>query len=122
MARMRAIGSNASQPQDVPAVEILPRQASRPVQASADEPPPTWPLRVVDILLLVAFLVLARLRAFPLRDTDFWWHLRTGDLIRQTGRVPQTDWYTYTWPNNPGPTSIGAFQVLLSWGISTAAW
>ena len=52
---------------------------------------PAWRSRLADgvldrFLLALTFL----LGAFPLKDTDFYWHLRTGDWIRQTGRVPRT--------------------------------
>ena len=51
--------------------------------------------KVLDFALLLAFLALTfLLGVFPLKDTDFWWHLRTGDLIRQTGKVPTVDTYT----------------------------
>lgn len=31
-----------------------------------------------------------------IRDPDFWWHLKTGQLILQRGRLFQTDPFTYT--------------------------
>ena len=71
--------------------ESLPVPAKKPRPALALMP------ALLDMLLIGAFLALTfLLGVFPLRDTDFWWHLRTGDLIRQTGQVPQTDLYTYT--------------------------
>ncbi len=36
------------------------------------------------------------LGAFPLKDADIFWHLRTGDLIRETGHVPRADLFTFT--------------------------
>ncbi len=33
-------------------------------------------------------------------DADLWWHLRTGEAIWGNGRVPQTDIFSYTIPNN----------------------
>ena len=35
-----------------------------------------------SLFLALTFL----LGAFPLKDADIYWHLRTGDLIRQTGQ------------------------------------
>jgi len=32
---------------------------------------------------------------FPLTDTDFWWHLKTGELMFERGTIPHYDWYTY---------------------------
>lgn len=48
-------------------------------------------------LFLSAVLIAA---AFPvtsaIRDPDFWWHLRSGQLILQTGGLLHTDPFTYT--------------------------
>jgi hypothetical protein len=32
----------------------------------------------------------------PIADPDFWWHLRTGQLISETGAIPKTDPYSST--------------------------
>jgi len=61
------------------------------------------------------------LGAFPLKDADIFWHLRTGNLIRETGQVPRTDICTFT--RGTTTTSEGApwidlhwlFQVGVSW-------
>ena len=61
-----------------------------------------WATRALDGSLIVLFLVLTfLLGAFPLKDADIYWHLRTGDLIRQTGKVPQTDIFTFTREGTP---------------------
>lgn len=74
-------------------------------------------LRLFDWTLVASFLALAfLLGVFPLKDTDFWWHLRTGDLIRQTGQVPTTDLYTFTVPKAPWIDLHWLFQVAISWG------
>jgi hypothetical protein len=36
-----------------------------------------------------------------IRSLDYWWHLRTGQLIVETGAVPRVDPYTYTVPGAP---------------------
>ena len=47
---------------------------------------PVRGLGLIDASLVVLFLGLTFLLAiFPLKDADFYWHLRTGDLIRKTG-------------------------------------
>ena len=75
-------------------------------------------LHPIEVLLVAAFLLLVFLLGiFPLKDTDFWWHLRTGDLIRSTGKIPRTDLYTYTTPPDaPWIDLHWGFQVLLSIG------
>src|SRR4051812_36435021 len=99
--------------------ENLPAKAPRPPPASRkafDDGAPPAGLRLLDALLLLAFLALTfLLGAFPLKDTDFWWHLRTGDLIRQTSTVPRTDLYTYTVPDKPWIDLHWVYQVAISW-------
>jgi len=73
-------------------------------------------LGLFDAVLIGLFLALAfLLGVFRLKDTDFYWHLRTGDLIRQTGRIPHVDFYTYTRAGAPWIDLHWVFQVLISW-------
>src|SRR4051794_1984720 len=103
--------------------ESPPAQAprSKPVADTSrgDLARPSVRVRLLDATLVVAFLALTfLLGVFPLKDTDFWWHLRTGDLIRQTGRVPTTDLYTFTVPDHPWTDLHWGFQVALSLGYA----
>lgn len=53
----------------------------------------------VPLSLMLAVAVLASVIGFtPLHSLDYWWHLRTGELIAETGSVPKVDSYTYTVP------------------------
>lgn len=81
---------------------------------------PEWGLVGLDALIVAAFLGLTFLLGiFPLKDTDFWWHLRTGDLIRQNGEVPRIDPYLYGGPpEKPWIDLHWGFEVLLSWGFA----
>ena len=91
---------------------VVPREEA----ASSGLRPPLAPA-LLDVVLIGAFLALTfLLGAFPLKDTDFWWHLRTGDLIRQTGQVPRTDLYTFTAADHRWIDLHWGFQVALSWG------
>ena len=73
-------------------------------------------LKVADAVLVALFLALTfLLGVFPLNDTDFWWHLRTGDLIRQNGQVPRLDWYSFGAATHPWIDLHWGFQVGLSW-------
>lgn len=67
----------------------------------------------VGILLLVLGLTFV-LGIFPQHDTDFWWHLRTGDLILKTGQLPRTDWYTFGAASHAWIDLHWGFQVALS--------
>ena len=51
-------------------------------------------------LLLIVYLLLTNNYRF-LQDSDTGWHIRTGDLIRQTGSVPRTDVFSYTVAGQP---------------------
>ena len=39
--------------------------------------------------------------AGPVQDSDFWWHLKTGQLIAAAGRVPTADVFSYTIRGRP---------------------
>lgn len=43
-------------------------------------------------IFVFAFMLASR----PIRDADFWFHLKTGEYITQTGLIPRTDTFTFT--------------------------
>ncbi|MFO0888633.1 MAG: hypothetical protein U0790_05730 [Isosphaeraceae bacterium] len=94
-----------------------PRPRSRPgTDAASDQPVSRWGLRAIDASLVGLFLALTFLLGiFPLKDADFHWHLRTGDLIRKTGQVPRVDFYTFTCQGKPWIDLHWIFQVGISW-------
>ncbi len=56
----------------------------------------------------------------PIRDPDFWWHLRSGQLILQDGGLLHTDPFTYTvsshvWTMHEWLTEV-LFAELYRWG------
>jgi hypothetical protein len=56
----------------------------------------------------------------PIRDPDFWWHLRSGQLILQHGGLLHTDPFTYTvsshvWTMHEWLTEV-VFAELYRWG------
>ena len=61
-------------------------------------------------LLLWTFLSLC----YPLYDTDFWWHLKTGEWILREGTVPQVDLYTFTEETTPWIDLHWGFQILIT--------
>jgi tetratricopeptide (TPR) repeat protein len=93
-------------------------RAQTPAPPQPDPVEQSWGIRFTDAPILSVFLSLAfLLGVFPLNDTDFWWHLRTGDLIRQTGEVPTFDTYLYGGdPQKPWVDLHWGFEVLLSLG------
>jgi tetratricopeptide (TPR) repeat protein len=97
---------------------VVDRPRSKSTRAEADLSASTAG-RVADLGLIVAFLALTFLLGiFPLKDTDFWWHLKAGDIIRQTGTVPTVDTFTYGAEDHKWVDLHWVFQVLLSWGYA----
>ena len=85
---------------------------------SRGEAPPSslWGARLADVCLIVLFLTLTcLLGSFPLKDADIYWHLRTGDLIRESGQVPRTDIFTFTREGVPWIDLHWLFQIGISW-------
>ena len=75
-----------------------------------------WKSSLADAGLITLFLSLTfLLGAFPLKDVDFYWHLRTGDLIRQTGQVPRVDIFTFERQGTPWIDLHWVFQIGISW-------
>jgi hypothetical protein len=77
------------------------------VKQSAPEP---WGRLLLASLPALAFL----LGCTPMSDFDVWWHLRTGQLILQSGAVPRVDLFTYTNATRPWIDVHWLFQVGLA--------
>lgn len=108
----------ARRPRTQAAAAPRPRGEVASPSSAPPAPPPSWGARLADAGLIAAFLALAfLLGAFPLRDTDFWWHLRTGDLVRRGAGLPATDWYTFGAAGRRWTDLHWLFEVALSWGF-----
>ncbi len=71
--------------------------------------------RFLNWLAVAALLALAAARAsLPLTHDDLFGHLRTGERIVETGRVPLTDPFSFTRP--------GTRWITHEWGFSLATW
>ncbi len=71
---------------------------------------------LADAGLVALFLALTfLLGVFPLKDADIFWHLRTGQLIRESGQVPRVDIFTYTREGVPWIDLHWIFQIAVSW-------
>src|SRR5258708_6473450 len=69
--------------------------------------PPAWLRPAVLILSAICLLGLFSTEA---HDTDFWWHLKTGEYIVQHHALPVPDPFAYTTAMNP-PAYPGEEQV-----------
>jgi len=73
-----------------------------------------WGARVWSALPWIALVGLALAVSLQeIRAFDYWWHLRTGALIAETGSVPKVDVYTYTVPGNRWIDVHWLFQLVL---------
>src|SRR5436305_557499 len=108
-----ALMSTVSLPEPRPG----PRPAvTRPGKKRGSADAPARGLYLIDASLVLLFLGLTFLLAiFPLKDADFYWHLRTGDLIRKTGQIPRVDFYTFTRAGTPWIDLHWIFQLGISW-------
>jgi hypothetical protein len=56
-------------------------------------------LPVLDVRalgVLVVYMIFAAVSFLGFTDPDFWWHLRTGQLIADTGSIPKADPFSFT--------------------------
>ena len=72
--------------------------------------------KVFQVYVFVnAFLFASR----AMNDADFWFYLKTGEYILQTGSIPRTELWSFTFPGNPyiahGWLAGVIFYVLYSW-------
>lgn len=65
------------------------------------------------LLLLAPMLLLIVVRFFVApTDPDYWWHVRTGQYIVETGSLPRVDIYAYTVSEQPWVTHEWLTEVL----------
>ena len=83
---------------------------------------PSAPVSRVDRLFLGTLVVVLGLLATlsPIRNYDYWWHLRTGALVVEEGSVPRADPYSFTAPGTPWVDHEWLFQVA-AWAVHTHA-
>jgi len=64
-------------------------------------------------LVLPALLLLISLNFTVIRPHDFWWHVRTGQIIVETGSIPTVDLFSFTRAGQPWTNQAWLMQVLL---------
>jgi hypothetical protein len=87
------------------------RYEGDPMSIKVDAPAET----VADRFLFATVLLWSFLgMCFPLYDTDFWWHLKTGQWILEGNGIPYVDLYTFTDSDKPWIDLHWGFQVLVA--------
>ena len=75
-------------------------------------------------LAIIAFFAVALLprATWPLIDPDVWWHIRAGEEVLQTGRVPDADSWSLTAFGQPWTSQDWLSNVLLALGHRLGDW
>jgi hypothetical protein len=100
---------NAAVPQP-PSAAVPQPPDDRPHQSLADHLTSPGGLFLSAVLLAAAFPVTS-----AIRDPDFWWHLRSGQLILQRGGLLPTDPFTYTVSSHAWTMHEWLTEVLFAW-------
>jgi hypothetical protein len=66
-------------------------------------------------LVLVALAFVAHRCLTPLAETDLFFHLKLGDLIRERHAIPFRNLFSFTYPDHDDPDLAWGFQVAVSW-------
>lgn len=74
------------------------------------------------VFVAVLFLGLFAMAARNATDPDLWWHLKTGQLIVEQGRVPHSDPFSYTRAGEPWVAHEWLTEVLLYELERTTGW
>lgn len=72
------------------------------------------------LLLAITFIFVLALFSLEIKDPDFWWHLKTGEYIVQTGSIPDADPFAYTsTPKDPlSPESVRIKFILAQYWLA----
>ena len=79
-------------------------------------------LTIHNVLTATVFAALFALAAVPRIDVDLGWHLRTGQLILETGTIPHSDPYSFTvagqpWITHEWLSEIIMYPLYANWGF-----
>lgn len=80
---------------------------AEPVTTQAHTPPVTprpvdqWVRGLLGLSLILALASVFFICMLPIAITDFWWQLRTGEIILRTGRIPYHDPFSWTAAGQP---------------------
>src|SRR5437868_10270935 len=91
--------------------------SAKPVPREPDaEPAPAW---LKPVILAIAAVLLLGWFSTEARDSDAWWHLKTGEYIWQQHKLPMPDPFAYTTylgkPAYPGEEKVRNFNLTHEW-------
>lgn len=77
----------------------------------------TW-LTQRKLFVLLVLASIGSLATFRQTDIDFWWHLKTGEIIAQTWSVPSADPYSFTVAGKAWIAHEWLWEVFVYWLVS----
>jgi len=96
-----------------------PRSRKRTQPAPVSPSRAAAPRRLGLLLALLAAILCLGLLSPEIRDSDFWWHLRTGQYIVETRALPVPDPFAYTTASAPlaypGENAVRHFNLTHEW-------
>jgi len=72
--------------------------------------------------LAVVLLAAGCLAFFNITDPDVFWHVKSGQVILETGRLIHTNLFSFTYPDQPWHNMEWLFQVILAACYNTFGW
>ncbi|MDH4334204.1 MAG: hypothetical protein OEW24_02925, partial [Chloroflexota bacterium] len=88
---------------------------------TASAAPRGLPASAAGVVGFFAAAVLPR-ATWPLIDGDVWWHIRAGEEVLRTGRVPSVDTWSIVGGGRPWTSQDWLANVILAAGNSLGAW
>src|ERR1035437_7266945 len=102
---------------------------ARPAQPVPQPSPPPLTCGMRALLLALCSILLLGLFSREVYDSDFWWHLRTGQYIVEKHALPSPDPFAWTTANSPdaypGEARTRQFNLTHEWlaqAIFYAVW
>jgi hypothetical protein len=92
----------------------LPRKRRSAAPQQQPRPPQLLPRWLAITAIALAAVCLIGLFSTEIGDTDFWWHLKTGEYIAQRHSLPAPDPFAYTTALNP-PAPVAHFNLTHEW-------
>ncbi len=79
-------------------------------------------LSIHKLFSALVLVMLFGLTARPILVPDFWWHLRTGQYMVETGGIPRSDPFSFTSTGKEWVTHEWGSEVLMYWIYQAAGW
>lgn len=79
-------------------------------------------LSIHKLFSALVLVMLFGLTARPILVPDFWWHLRTGQYMAETGGIPRSDPFSYTSAGKEWITHEWGSEILMYWIYQEANW